>query len=145
MQAIPTEPATEPAYEPVIAIPAVAKGNLRRSIIMAACVGAVAVAASALLGHVWMGVFACVGLALGALNSRMVQNAVLSYGTSQATNKKALFTRSILARLGVVTLIALGCAYFVRPDGFGVFAGLAFFQRLMLGGASVPVYRQLHS
>ena len=145
MQAIPIEPATEPAYEPVIAIPAVAKGNLRRSIIMAACVGAVAVVASALLGHVWMGVFACVGLALGALNSRMVQNAVLSYGTSQAINKKAMFTRSILTRLGIVTVIALGCAYFVRPDGFGVFAGLAFFQMLMLGGASVPVYRQLHS
>jgi peptidoglycan biosynthesis protein MviN/MurJ (putative lipid II flippase) len=145
VQAIPIEPATEPAYEPVIAIPAVAKGNLRRSIIMAACVGVIALVGSALLGHVLMGVFACVGLGLGALNSRMVQNAVLSYGVSQAANKKALFTRSILARLGIVTVIALGCAYFIRPDGFGVFAGLAFFQMLMLGGASVPVYRQLHS
>jgi peptidoglycan biosynthesis protein MviN/MurJ (putative lipid II flippase) len=145
VQAIPIEPATEPAYEPVVAIPAVAKGNLRRSIIMAACVGVLALVASALLGHILMGAFACVGLALGAMNSRMVQNAVLSYGQSQAVNKKALFTRSILARLGVVTVIALGCAYFIRPDGYGVFAGLAFFQMLMLGGASVPVYRQLHS
>ena len=145
MQAIPIEPATEPAYEPVIAIPAVAKGNLRRSIIMAACVGVLALVACALLGHILMGVFVCVGLALGAMNSRMVQQAVLNYGTSVAVNKKALFPRSILARLGIVTVIALGCAYFIRPDGFGVFGGLAFFQMLMLGGASVPVYRQLHS
>ncbi len=123
MQAIPIEPATEPAYEPVIAIPAVAKGNLRRSIIMAACVGVIVLVSTALLGHFFMGVFACVGLALGAMNSRMVQNAVLSYGQSQATNKKALFTRSILARLGVVTVIALGCAYFIRPDGFRCLRG----------------------
>ena len=145
MQANPIEPATEPAYEPVIAIPAVAKGNLRRSIIMAACVGALAVAVSILVGHWLFGVFACVGLGLGAMNSRMVQGAVLAYGQSEAPNKKAQFTKSIVARLAVVTVVALGCAYFLRPDGFGVFAGLAFFQMLMLGGASVPVYRQLHS
>ncbi len=145
MQAIPIEPATEPAYEPIVAIPAVAKGNLRRSIIMASCVGVLALVVAVLVGHAFFGVFAIVGLALGALNSRMVQQAVLNYGNSQAVNKKALFTRSILARLGVVTVVALGCAWFMRPDGFGVFAGLAFFQMLMLGGASVPVYRQLHS
>jgi hypothetical protein len=145
VQAIPIEPATEPAYEPVIAIPAVAKGNLRRSIIMAAVLGTLAFVACALLGHIFMGVFVFVGLGLGALNSRMVQQAVLNFGTSQAPNKKAMFTRSILVRLSLVTVVALGCAYFVRPDGFGVFGGLAFFQMLMLGGASVPVYRQLHS
>jgi hypothetical protein len=145
VQAIPIEPATEPAYEPVIAIPAVAKGNLRRSIIMAACAGVLALAACIALGHPLMGVFILAGLALGALNSRMVQQAVLNFGTSQAVNKKAMFTRSILVRLGIVTVVALGCAYFIRPDGFGVFGGLAFFQMLMLGGASVPVYRQLHS
>jgi peptidoglycan biosynthesis protein MviN/MurJ (putative lipid II flippase) len=145
VQASPIEPATEPEYEPIIAIPAAAKGNLRRSIIFAACIGVIAVVLTALAGHVLMGVFGCLGLALGALNSRMVQRAVLSYGQSEATNKKAMFTRSILARLGLVTLVALACAYFIHPDGFGVFAGLAFFQMLMLGGASVPVYRQLHS
>jgi peptidoglycan biosynthesis protein MviN/MurJ (putative lipid II flippase) len=145
VQATPIEPATEPAYEPVIAIPAVAKGNLRRSVYMAAGVGVIALVACGLSGHILMGVFGCVGLALGAMNSRMVQKAVLAYGQSEATNKKAMFTRSILARLGLATVVAIGCAYFFRPDGFGVFVGLAFFQMLMLGGASVPVYRQLHS
>jgi hypothetical protein len=145
VQAIPIEPATEPEYEPVIAIPAVAKGNLRRSVIMGACVGVIAVVVSAFDGHLLMGLFGCLGLGLGALNSRMVQKAVLSYGHSEAINKKAMFTRSILARLGLVTIVAIGCAYFIRPDGYGVFAGLAFFQMLMLGGATVPVYRQLHS
>jgi hypothetical protein len=136
---------TEPAYEPVVAIPAVAVGNLRRSIIMAAVAGVLATVLLGLTGHVYMGLFGCLGLALGAVNSRMVQKAVLAFGNSGAVNKKAMFTRSILTRLALVTVVALGCAFFVRPDGYGVFGGLAFFQMLMLGGASVPVYRQLHS
>jgi len=31
----------------------------------------------------------------------------------------------------------------VRPDGLGVFAGLAVFQIVMLIGAAVPVFRSL--
>jgi hypothetical protein len=42
-------------------------------------------------------------------------------------------------------VIAVGVALLIRPDGLGVFAGLAFFQLLMVGGATVPVYKQLKS
>jgi hypothetical protein len=131
--------------QPAPTVPAVARGNLRRSAIMAACVGVVAVLVTGLLGHVLMGLFACVGLGLGALNSFMVQRAVVNFASSEAPNKKARFTRSVLARLGLITLIAVGVALLVRPDGLGVFAGLAFFQLLMVGGATVPVYKQLKS
>jgi hypothetical protein len=124
-------------------VPAVASGTLRRSIIMSSCVGVAAVLVTGLLGHVLMGLFACVGLALGALNTRMVQRSVVRYGTSEATNKKARFTRSVLGRLALITVLAVGAGILVRPDGLGVFAGLAFFQMMMLGGASVGVYRQL--
>ncbi len=124
-------------------VPDVARGNLRRSIIMASCLGVVAVLATGLLGHLLMGVFVCVGLGLGALNSRLVQRAVVAYAASGAANKKARFTRSVLSRLALITVVAVGLAVLVRPDGLGVFGGLAFFQLLMVGGASVPVYRQL--
>jgi hypothetical protein len=123
----------------------VAKGNLRRSAIMAACVGVVAVVVTGLLGHVLMGLFACVGLALGALNTFMVQRSVVNYAASEAPNKKARFTRSVLGRLALITVLAVGLALIVRPDGLGVFGGLAFFQLLMVGGASVPVFKQLKS
>jgi hypothetical protein len=126
-------------------VPAVASGNLRRSIIMAACLGAAAVLFTGLLGHVMAGLFACVGLALGALNARMVQRAVVTYATSPHANKKARFTRSVLGRLGLITVIALGVGVLFRPEGLGVFAGLAFFQMLMLGGATVPVIKQLRN
>jgi ATP synthase I chain len=124
-------------------VPEVAKGNLRRSIILASCLGVAAVLVTWLFGHVLIGVFVCVGLGLGALNTYMVQRSVVRYAASEAHNKKARFTRSVLGRLALITLLALGCAFLVRPDGAGVFAGLAFFQLLMLGGSSVTVYKQL--
>lgn len=126
-------------------VPAVARGTLRRSIIMASVLGAAAVLVTGLLGHVLMGLFACLGIALGALNTFMVQRSVVTYANSPYANKKARFTRSVLGRLGVVTVIALGVTVLVRPDGLGVFAGLAFFQMLMLGGATVPVIKQLRN
>ena len=125
------------------AVPEVAKGNLRRSIILASCLGVVAVLVTGLFGHVLIGVFVCVGLGLGALNTYLVQRSVVRYAASEARNKKARFTRSVLGRLALITVLALGAAFLVRPDGVGVFAGLAFFQLLMLGGSSVTVYKQL--
>ncbi len=48
-----------------------------------------------------------------------------------------------MARLGLITLLAIGLGVLVRPDGLGVFAGLAVFQIVMLIGAAVPVFRSL--
>jgi hypothetical protein len=42
-----------------------------------------------------------------------------------------------------VTLIAFGFGILLRPDGLGIFVGLAVFQLLMLIGAAVPVFRSL--
>src|SRR5664279_1454188 len=133
----------EAVVQPVPAIPVAALANLRRSLVVSICLGVASLLVLALLGHPLMGLFACVGLALGAMNSRMVQRSVLNFASSEAPNKKSRFTRSVLGRLGLVTLIAIGCAMLVRPDGLGVFCGLAVFQLLMLGGASIPVFRSL--
>ena len=65
------------------------------------------------------------------------------YANSEAANKKGRFTRSVLGRLAMITLVALGCLLLVRPDGVGVLAGVAIFQMLMLGGASVTTFKQL--
>ncbi|HEY7224936.1 MAG TPA: hypothetical protein VH561_15285 [Micromonosporaceae bacterium] len=120
-----------------------AKGNLRRSIFMASGMGIAAVVVAGLLGHVLAGLFVCAGLGLGALNTRMVQRAVVRYAASEAPNKKGRFAWSVLGRLALITVVAVGMAVLVRPDGVWVFAGLAFFQLLLLGGSSVTVYKQL--
>ncbi len=56
---------------------------------------------------------------------------------------KTRFRNGVLGRLGGITLLAIAVALLDRPDGLGVFAGLAVFQVLMLVGAAVPVFRSM--
>jgi hypothetical protein len=133
--------------EPVVYTPVSAAANLRRSTIIGGVLGLVAIALASLAGHPLMGVFGIVGIGLGALNNRLLQKSVIAYatavqaGTRDAT--KGRFRGGVVTRLGVVTLLAIGIALLVRPDGLGVFVGLAVFQVLMLVGAAVPVFRSL--
>lgn len=128
--------------QPMAAHQANAAANLRRSARVAAALAIASIGVLSALGHPWMGVFASLGLVLGALNNRMLQRSVLRYGLDDSISRKQ-FRRGVLGRLGAVTLLAIGLAVLVRPDGLGVFVGLAVFQILMLIGAAVPVFRSL--
>jgi hypothetical protein len=117
-----------------------AAANLRRSIVVAACLGMASILVLALFGHPFMGMFFCIGLSLGALNNKLLQRSMLNYAVTP-TMTKGRFARRALVRLSMVTALALGVGLLFRPDGLGLFAGLAVFQVLMLTGASVPVFR----
>ena len=127
--------------EPAIYTPVSAAANLRRSVLIGAALGIVALIVLSVEGHPLMGVFGILGLALGAVNNRMLQKSVVRYAQTEVTRKQ--FRRGVISRLGFITLLAIGLGFFVRPDGLGVFVGLAVFQILMLVGASVPVFRSL--
>jgi hypothetical protein len=127
-------PLSTPVVDPV--------ANLRRSAVVALILGLATTVVSSLMGHPLVGVFALIGLSLGALNNRMLQLSVLNYA-SDPSMKKAQFSRKVLVRLAGVTLLAVAFALLVRPDGLAVFVGLAVFQVLMLVGATVPVFRSL--
>ena len=128
--------------EPVYYTPVSAAANLRRSALLGAVLGVVGIVVCAVEGHVLMGVFGFLGLGLGAYNNKLLQKSVLRYAANETMGKKQ-FRRGVMARLGLITLLALGLGVFVRPDGLGVFVGLAVFQILMLVGAAVPVFRSL--
>jgi hypothetical protein len=128
--------------EPVVYTPVSAAANLRRSAIIGAALGAVSIVVTAMYGHPLAGVFGLVGVGLGALNNRMLQTSVIRYATIPEIGKKQ-FRRGVVARLGLITVLALAVGILVRPDGLGVFIGLAVFQILMLIGAAVPVFRSL--
>jgi hypothetical protein len=117
-------------------------GNLRRSVIIGACLGIASIVVLAFFGHALAGVFGCVGIALGALNNRLLQRSVINYAANEQMNK-VQFRHGVLGRLLLMTAIAIVIALIFRPDGLGVFAGLAVFQVLMLISASVPVFRSL--
>ncbi|HJQ02382.1 MAG TPA: hypothetical protein VJ851_12335 [Jatrophihabitans sp.] len=122
--------------------PVDAVANLRRSTIVATVLGLLSIVVLAFYGHAFAGMFACIGLALGALNNKMLQRSVLSYAENE-TIRRGQFSRKVFLRLAVITAIAFGCALLLRPDGLGVFVGLAVFQVLMLVGAAVPVFRSM--
>jgi hypothetical protein len=128
--------------ETAVYIPVSAAANLRRAVVVSAVLGVAAIVLLSIAGHPLMGIFAVVGLALGALNNRLLQRSVVAYAQNATPDKKS-FRRGVLIRLLSTTLIAVGCAVLVDPDGLAVFAGLAVFQAIMLVGAAVPVFRSL--
>jgi Na+/glutamate symporter len=132
----------EQNVQPVMAPLVDARANLRRAVIIASAIAVVGIVLSALAGHPWAGVLGAVGLALGALNNRMLQRSVVRYGSDDSISRKT-FRRGVLSRLAAVTLLAVGCAVLVRPDGLAVFVGLALFHVIMLIGAALPVFRSL--
>jgi hypothetical protein len=122
--------------------PITAAANLRRSVIVGAVLGAVAIVIASVVGHPLMGVFGVVGLGLGALNNWMLQRSVIAYGANVEVGKKK-FRRGVMGRLSGITILAIAIGLVIHPDGLGVFAGLAIFQILMLVGAAVPVFRSM--
>ncbi len=128
----------QPAGAPLVD----AAANLRRAIIVGSCLGVIATIVLAFYGHALMGIFGCVGLALGALNNSMLQKSVRHYAIDPTMSKKK-FRHGVVGRLATVTALAIGMALLIRPDGLGVFVGLAVFQLLMLLGAALPVFRSL--
>ena len=119
-----------------------AAANLRRASIVALTLAIASIVLLSLNGHPLMGVFVSLGLAFGAANNWALQRAVRSYGAAGA-HPKGRFTSRVFLRLGAITLVAVGIALLDRPDGLGVFAGLAAFQIIMLVGAALPVFRSL--
>ncbi|MGH3547981.1 MAG: ATP synthase subunit I [Pseudonocardiaceae bacterium] len=116
--------------------------NLRRAMPIAAGLGAVSFVVLSPLGHPLTAAFFCGGLALGLLNTLLVQRSAARFAASGDPNKRR-FAVSVLARLTLITALAVGLALAMQPDGLGVFAGLAVLQLLMIFIASVPLVREL--
>ncbi|WP_007467270.1 ATP synthase subunit I [Segniliparus rugosus] len=116
--------------------------SLQWPIIVSVVFGMIFVAVASALRHPYMGAFACFGLVLGLVNLWLVQRAVARV-TAENNPSKQLMALSSFKRLGVITLFALVVGFLDRPDGLGVFLGLAVFQVVFLVNTSVPVLKGL--
>ena len=123
-----------------LAVPPRAAANLKRSLVLAMPIGALALLVLALLGHPLAGVFVVLGLAFGVLNTWLMQRSVVRYGERR---NKGGFVGGMLGRLFLLTAASLAAVTLVRPDGIGLLAGIAVFQVIVLLGAAVPVFREL--
>jgi hypothetical protein len=116
--------------------------NLRRAMPIAAGLGAVSFVVLAPMGYPLAAAFFCGGLALGLLNTALVQRSAARFAASGDPNKRR-FAVAVLARLTLVTGLAVSLALVLQPEGLAVFAGLAALQLLMIFIASVPLVKEL--
>ncbi|HET9253904.1 MAG TPA: hypothetical protein VFO16_01725 [Pseudonocardiaceae bacterium] len=144
VQSSPAQPGPETAGQPVVIAAPAAAASLRRAVPIAALLGAASFVVLVPAGHPVAGAFFCGGLGLGLFNTALVQRSAARFAARGEGNKRR-FAASVLARLALVTAIAVGLAWVMRPDGLAVFAGLAAFQLLMIFIASVPLIRELRS
>jgi hypothetical protein len=118
--------------------------DLRRVTVMAGGLAVVGVVLTIVIGNPWMGVFAVLGLALGLLNAVLVRRSAARFAITDSP-RKATFAVSALGRLALITVLAVGFALIIRPDGIGVFIGLAAFQLLMIAAGLVPLLKELRA
>jgi Na+/glutamate symporter len=115
--------------------------NLRRPLIVATAFAVVGIVLGVIFGHPVMGILFAIGLGMGLYNARLLQKQVVKVISSENPTKRQL-TGSSMQRLGVLTLIALAMGYFLRPDGLGVFFGLAVFQLIFMAHTMLPVLKE---
>ena len=121
--------------------PPVTRAMFRRTTIMAGVVTAIVVAVLVVLGYGLFGLFLAVGVALCTLNMWLAVRSVAHFATARPS--KARLSGSVLGRLAVITVLALGVAWLVRPAGIAVFGGLALFQFLAIVSSMLPLIKEI--
>jgi len=108
----------------------------KRTVTAALVIGIAALVGSISFGKPLIGVGACLGLGLGTLNFRLVGSSVVKVGERADENKRRPLAMNTLARLGVISAIAIGLLLLSFDLGFGVLAGLAVFQLVLLANVA---------
>jgi hypothetical protein len=109
---------------------------------VAACLGVASFLVLVPAGYPIAAVLFCGGLALGLFNVALVQRSAARFAASENALKRR-FAMSALARLALISAVAVALALALRPQGLAVFAGLAACQLLMIFTAAVPLVREL--
>lgn len=122
-------------------VPPVALLSLKMPAISSVVLGAVGLTLGIVFGHPQMGVLFVVGLGMALFNARMMQRNALRIVTGANPTKGAIVSSS-MGRLALLTIVALAFGYFIRPDGLGVFFGLAVFQLIFMVHTMTPVMKE---
>jgi hypothetical protein len=119
-----------------------AGAKLGRAARIAAGLGVASFLVLAPMGYPLAAALFCGGLGLGLVNMALVQRSAARFAACGNPIKRQ-FAVSALARLALITVVAVGLALALRPQGLAVFAGLAACQLVMIFIASVPLVREL--
>ena len=108
----------------------------RRTVSTALVVGVAALVACVAFGQPLLGVGACIGLALGTLNFRMIGNSVARVSAREDANRRRPLALNTLGRMGIITVVTIGLLFVSAGLGFGVLGGLAVFQVILLANVA---------
>jgi hypothetical protein len=108
----------------------------RRTVSTVLVIGVAALVACFSFGIPLLGLGACIGLGLGTLNFRMIGNSVARVSASEVENTRRPLAINTLGRLGIITVITLGLMTVSHELGFGILAGLAVFQVILLANVA---------
>jgi hypothetical protein len=138
-----TDVSTQPAVAPEKASLLKVVRDQRKTILVAL---ALAVAAFWIVGQMgeWpLATSLSVGVGLGLLNHLATEFWLLRIIASGAQPSRAAMTRSTIARLVVLSVVAIGLTIALWPDGVGVLMGLAIFRLIALTMTSITLLKEL--
>jgi len=114
---------------------------VRRTALITVLVAALGAAAAVLAGQPYFVPGIALGVGLALANHRAFQSTALRFTTEEGALRRKPFAGSVFLRLGGCTVAAIGLLVVERPTGWGVIAGLALFQLVMLTNAIVALVR----
>lgn len=116
--------------------------RIRRAAYVATAFGVLALVVAGPLDRLLLGTFICVGLGLGWLNAHLTWKFITHQIRSETPSKQGLLLSSAVRLFGLTALSIL-VAYLARPNGIGVFFGLALFQVILVLHTVLPEWKAM--
>jgi hypothetical protein len=115
----------------------------RKTLILAVVLAVAVFWVAGPLGQWRLGSALAIGVALGLVNHLVTEYWLLRVLTSGQQPSRAAMVRSTIVRLGVLTVVAVGIAVLLWPEGVGLLLGLAIFRLIALVMTSIPLLQEL--
>jgi hypothetical protein len=139
-----TSPDTQPAVErPQRASVLTVLRDQRKTVILAVVLAVAAFWIAGPMGEWRLGTALAIGVALGLVNHLVTEYWLLRIITSGREPSRASLVRSTIVRLSLLTVVAVGIAVLLWPEGVGLLLGLAIFRLIALVMTGLPLLHEL--
>jgi len=115
----------------------------RKTLVVALCMAIAAYWVIGQLGEWRLAGCLAIGVGLGLLNHLATEYWLLRIITSGEEPSRNRMIRSTIARLSLLSIVAVGLTILMWPDGVGVLIGLAIFRLIALTMTSITLLKEL--